>query len=442
MSDLSIRLHAYPHRIILYTVLNMNIYPLSLKKVLITLLSGAMLMTQMNSPAFALTDQAKAVNPTIETRAYTIESLPTADKIDVITYKMPYRNGNIQDTTALVFYPKSEMPKDGWRIVVWTHGTVGVGDACAPSNNTINTNFKVALDALLEEGYVVLAPDYEGLGTPGIHPYLNLESEALSVIYGVTALEASNADMFEGSWMVVGQSQGGQAALGTAEYANLDPQFKGTVAGAPASGLLEIIRDVAPKQLTELNASEAAQGIALEDRNAVQSLATILTYGALAGIGLKATYPDFDYLSLFYPSAREFAKSAEGTNGEDGLCLHPVRDLFKADLIKFMEENPDKPMLAYPGIDQEAFHNHPRLLEFFKANQPGTKRLDKPVLIIQGTEDTNVPAVVTKELVKNLKALGSSDIELILVEGASHTQAIIWKNDELVKFIKQYMPAK
>ena len=420
----------------------MTTYSPYLKKVFMTLLSGTMLMTQLNSPAFALTNEAKAINPTIETRAYTIESLETAKKIDVITYKMPYRNGKIQDATALVYYPKTDMPQDGWRVVVWTHGTVGVGDACAPSNNPINKNVQVALDALLEEGYVVLAPDYEGLGTPGIHPYLNLESEALSVIYGISALVASTPDQFEGSWMVAGQSQGGQAALGTAEYANLDPQFKGTVAGAPASGLQEIIRDVAPKQLMALNAFEADQGIALEDRNAVHSFATILAYGALTGVGLKASYPDFDYLSLFYPSAREFAKSAEGTNGEDGLCLHAVRDLFKADLVTFMTENPEAKMLSYPGIDQEAFQSHPRLLEFFAENQPGTKRLDKPVLIIQGTEDTNVPAVVTQELVQNLKTLGSDNVELILVEGASHTQAIIWKNDELVKFIKQYMPAK
>lgn len=399
-------------------------------------------MTQFNLSTFtALSEAALAANQTIKMRAYLLDKLDTASEISVMTYKMPYLSGNLQDATALVFYPHTEKPKNGWRIVVWTHGTVGVGDACAPSNNPINTNFKVTADALLKEGYVLIAPDYEGLGTPGIHPYLHLKSEALSAIYGVVALKNASTD-FSGDWMVVGQSQGGQAALGTAEYANDDPHFKGAVAGAPAASLLEIIRDIAPVALTALNAQEAAAGIALSERNAVHSFATIIAYGALVGIGIKAEKPDFDYLSLFYPSARAFAKSAEGTNGEDGICLHGVRDLFKHDLIQFMEENPSRSMLDYPGIDIDAFQKHPTLLTFFKESQPGTKKLDKPILIIQGEADTNVPAVVTEALVDHLRALGSANVELLLVQGAAHSEAIIRENSTLVDFIKAYLPAR
>lgn len=398
-------------------------------------------MAHSDSSVFDL-DVIVAANPTLKLTPYRLDTLDTASRIDIVTYKMPYLSGNLQDATGLLFYPHTEKPHDGWRIVVWTHGTVGVGDACAPSNNSINQNFKITADALLQAGYVIFAPDYEGLGTPGIHPYLHLKSEALSAIYGVVAIKHYFQADYEGSWMVIGQSQGGQASLGTAEYANHDPLFKGAVAGAPASGLLEIIRDVMPQQLTALNQFEAENFIPLAERNAVRSYATILAYGALVGIGIKAENPDFDYLSLFYPNARAFAKSAEGTNGEDGICLHGVRDLFHADLVSFMTEHPDKSLMEYPGIDIEAFQSHPVLLSFFAKNQPGTKKLDKPVLIIQGTEDTNVPAVVTEALVNNLRALGSPSIEFLLVEGASHTEAILWKNAELLQFIQNHMPAR
>ena len=37
---------------------------------------------------------------------------------------------------------------------------------------------KDLISKLLAAGYVVVAPDYEGLGTPGIHPFLNVKSEA------------------------------------------------------------------------------------------------------------------------------------------------------------------------------------------------------------------------------------------------------------------------
>ena len=67
---------------------------------------------------------------------------------------------------------------------------------------------------------------------------------------------------------------------------------------------------------------------------------------------------------------------------------------------------------------------------------------DKPLLIIQGSADTNVPAVVTQQLYTNLVNLGSPNVELLIAQGQSHTGAIISKNAELVAFIERYMPAK
>lgn len=124
-------------------------------------------------------------------------------------------------------FPKVTQPKDGYRVVVWEHGTVGVGDSCAPSNNTINPRFKILADTLLAAGYVVIAPDYEGLGTRGMHPYLNLSSEAKSALAAVKAAKDHYGNQLNGAWMSIGQSQGGHASLGTAEFANNDANYKG-----------------------------------------------------------------------------------------------------------------------------------------------------------------------------------------------------------------------
>ena len=76
--------------------------------------------------------------------AYSAQDLPEYVKsIDVMTYKMPYVNGQLENTTAMIMMPKAEKPADGWRVVVWTHGTVGAGDVCAPGKNGIGTNFAV-----------------------------------------------------------------------------------------------------------------------------------------------------------------------------------------------------------------------------------------------------------------------------------------------------------
>ena len=365
--------------------------------------------------------------------------------ISVLSYNMPYLNGKTQVATAYMMMPKTPKPKDGYRVVVWTHGTVGVGNKCAPSQRPVNENFAVAAKSLLDAGYVVVAPDYEGLGTAGIHPYLHLQSEARSVMYLMQAVKAQFGDQLSGDWMVAGQSQGGQAALGTAEYAQNDSTFKGAVAGAPGSSFETIMTQVAPVALAQIEQAEIKANVPLEQRNSIYSYATLLAYGAMTGVGIKSYEPNFDYLQLFNPRAKPIAKMAEGTDGNDGECLSDVRDAFKADIIKYMQETPEQhKVMDYPGIDFKAFQSSPSMQKFSHLSQPASKPINKPILVIQGEADTNVPAVVTRALLENLQKISpdNTDIHAIYVPKASHPQAIVWENASLMKFIEQHMPAK
>jgi hypothetical protein len=60
-------------------------------------------------------------------------------------------------------------------VVTWGHGTTGIGDGCAPTRYD-NPQDVTTIDPLLQRwigaGYAVVRTDYEGLGTPGTHPYL------------------------------------------------------------------------------------------------------------------------------------------------------------------------------------------------------------------------------------------------------------------------------
>ena len=60
---------------------------------------------------------------------------------------------------------------------------------------------------------------YEGLGTPGTHAYLHCNSEANGIIDAVRAAQQLGLKL-SNKWMVVGQSQGGQAALCTGAFAS------------------------------------------------------------------------------------------------------------------------------------------------------------------------------------------------------------------------------
>lgn len=384
------------------------------------------------------------------------QSLNDLATIKIMKYNMKNVQGKTVPTDALVFFPKTPQPKDGWRVVVWEHGTLGVADACAPTTNTLGVRFKEPLaKSLLEAGYVIVAPDYEGLGAPGIHPYLHVESEARSAIAAVQAAQDHYGAKLNKQWMSVGQSQGGQASIGTAEYANNDVNYKGAVAGAPASSLDKIIFNVAPIALKDAEEKEIAANLPLEWRaknGSIGAYSTLLSYAAFAAVGVKASEPRFEYRAIFKdPRSGNIAAMAEGSTGENGLCLDskdPVnrpedslRYHFTQDIVKFLTDNPEKKLADYPGLDEEKFYASPEIKAFLNASQPGTKKIDKPIMIIQGTNDMSVPYTVTQAMAKKMEGLGT-EVTFVTAAGESHTGAIVAKNAELVAFIKEHMPAK
>lgn len=373
----------------------------------------------------------------VSEKSYNLDSMTSAASVKVMTYNMPNVLGETKKATAMVFVPKTARPANGWKIVVWEHGTVGVGDSCAPSNNAFNPRFKNMAESLLAEGYVIVAPDYEGLGTAGIHPYLNLKSEANSAIYAVKAYKDHYGSQINGQWMSVGQSQGGHASLGTAELSNSDSNFKGAVAGAPASSLGYIISVVAPQAIRSILQQEQEGKVLVG--TAVEVYAELLAYAAYTTVGITAYEPKFNYREIFQERSRAIAEFAEGTTGENGLCLDDLHNKFAVDIRDFLVKNAGKSVLDYPGLAGD-FQENPTVKKFLVDNQPATKKINTPVMIIQGTADMAVPYPVTNALQQGLKDMGT-DVTFLPVVGASHTQAIVEMNPQLVAFIKQKMPA-
>ena len=365
-------------------------------------------------------------------KAYSTDILAEAFNIQVMRYNMPNVRGERVEATAMVLYPNTPQPKDGWRVVVWEHGTVGSGDSCAPTNNLLNSNFKVLARSLLTQGYVIVAPDYEGLGTQGIHPYLNLDSAAQSAIYAVKAFKQQQGSRFNGAWVSVGQSQGGHASLATAEFADRDSDYKAAVAAAPASSLGRIIGEIAPQALKAM--VDAGQ-----DERAKAVYAELLAYAAYVGVGIKAYEPAFNYRNIFSERAGIVAEKAEGTTGENGLCLQPLITEYINDINLYLNTNPGKTVIDYPGLVAN-FQDNSSVKKFLLENQPATEKINVPVMIIQGTADTAVPYIITDALQQNLANMGTA-VTFVPVLNATHTEAIVKSNDLLVSFIETHMPA-
>ncbi|MDQ6821960.1 MAG: lipase family protein [Actinomycetota bacterium] len=179
-----------------------------------------------------------------------IRSEPVADppagaRAWKILYLSRSYTGQPTAVSGLLFVPTSAGPAGGRDVVAFTHGTTGVDSSCAPSN--IGPSYWPAIDGLsrfLKAGDVVVAPDYQGLGTAGPHPYLVGRAEAAATLDGVRAAHLFVPARASTRFVVWGASQGGQAALFTGQEASAyapELRLRGVAAAAPATNLPQLL---------------------------------------------------------------------------------------------------------------------------------------------------------------------------------------------------------
>lgn len=123
-------------------------------------------------------------------------------------------HAGIVPVSGTFYLPKGEPPVGGWPLVAWAHGTLGVSDRCAPSWTGHKARDATYIERWLENGFAVVATDYQGLGGPGPHPYLIWQAEGRSVLDGVRAALAAHGEKLARKVFITGQSQGSGAALG------------------------------------------------------------------------------------------------------------------------------------------------------------------------------------------------------------------------------------
>lgn len=164
-------------------------------------------------------------------------------------YRMLYvsqrPDGSPAVSGGMVFIPDTPAPADGRPVVAWAHGTVGMGDACAPSRaaNPLGDTDNW-LDQMMALGWVVTATDYVGLGTPGPELYLVKEAEVADVVNSVRAVRNIPQAQAGDRYVVWGHSQGGHSSLWSGHLApELAPELTllGVAAAAPAAELADIM---------------------------------------------------------------------------------------------------------------------------------------------------------------------------------------------------------
>jgi alpha-beta hydrolase superfamily lysophospholipase len=241
------------------------------------------------------------------------------------------------------------------------------------------------LPAMLANGYVVVATDYPGLGTDGIHPYLIGESEGRAVLDSVRAardlLDSGASDRFA----VWGHSQGGHAALYTGELAERyapDLKLVGVATAAPATYLIELLD-------TDKNSPSGKD---------------ITAWALLSWARLK----NVPVTSLVEPNAMPAFESI----AKD--CIQSVPQFEHI-------EHDERP------LQQEQFLKiNPTLVEPWRTmmlnNSPGQAPAGAPVFIAQGTADTTVRPDITKRFGEALCKQGVR-VTFVSLNGVTHTFA-------------------
>ncbi|MEW1933752.1 lipase family protein [Rhodococcus sp. NPDC079359] len=300
--------------------------------------------------------------------------IPGAASAEVLTYVTTDTFGEKALSTGTVFLPPGTAPEGGWPVISWAHGTSGLGDACAPSliGPTYAERDLPYLANWLAQGYAVVASDYAGLGTPGLPTYLDGRTTAHNVVDMVKAGRNYSEDLSR-SWVAVGQSQGGGAAIYTARYATEfggpDLDYRGAVGTGTPAYIEKLISIGGP----------GVPPVALPSG--------LTAYVAYIGASLRYAHPELGLDDILTPLGKKYADLAETTcvsDFEAQLDGVTIGDFFTA------------PLTGLP--------NFTAVLDDYMA-MPETG-FDKPFFMGNGLQDIDVPFPTTAAYVARLTANG------------------------------------
>jgi pimeloyl-ACP methyl ester carboxylesterase len=317
----------------------------------------------------------------------------------VVLYRSTSVNGKAVGESGTVILPKGKPPKGGWPLISWAHGTSGIADQCAPSRDPEGpyTAYVAPQENYwLKQGYALASTDYEGLGTPGVHPYLVGRSAGRSVLD--IARASREVDSRIGRKLVIsGHSQGGHAALWAAALApkwTPELKFRGVAAFAPASHL-DVLADALPGFTTPSGGLSALAGMVVT--------------------GLAAAYPQLDPQKFVSDEALALLPQTKTK------CLG---ELGMADSLGGLPAS----HLTRPGADLSVLH------KLLVANNPNLK-IKAPVLILQGESDTTVYPFLTNRLDTELRARGDK-VTYAKYPGATHVSVVAAGDARMRAFLK------
>jgi pimeloyl-ACP methyl ester carboxylesterase len=202
---------------------------------------------QALAPFYDVPGSALAGAPGSVVRVQPLDFAPPGSHGWRVLFRSQDAAGRPTVSSGMVFAADGPPPAGGRPVLAWAHGTVGMGAACAPSRaQSPLSQLQPFLGPMLDKGWVVTAPDYAGLGTPGVQAYLVGVAEAHDVLNSVRAARALPEAEAGRTLAIWGHSQGGQSSLFAAALAeDYAPELHLIAAGAaaPAAEVVPLFRE-------------------------------------------------------------------------------------------------------------------------------------------------------------------------------------------------------
>jgi len=273
----------------------------------------------------------------------------------------------------------------------WAHGTTGLGDAGCPSaqsnpaceltlyfaeGSQTEIDFGVpGLESFIDDGWVVVATDYQGLGTPGRHQYtVNRTNaiDAVTIVHAARELPVGAGTKFG----VTGWSQGGGAAAASVE---LNPEDYGD---------LQIVGAVCMSPgVPFIGLSLPGVGSSLADTEIVPDAHLVMSL-----VGLATAFPDrLSIDDVLTPVGKRIVDASWNVQG-----VHHLNDTLAR---AYAHEG------AIIKIDKSKF---PQWIESFKEASAALRAPIAPVLVLSDEQIAMgpVPVAWQKGYVTAVEALG------------------------------------
>lgn len=332
-------------------------------------------------------------------------AIPPATALSRIMFQSITLGGSLVPVSGFILWPY--LPQnlvDGYPIVAWSHGTSGITPNCAPSHmKNLWQHFQAPYQLALQ-GYVVVAPDYAGLGVSKdakgmkiFHEYLCGLSHAKDVLFCIQAAKTAFSELSK-HFVVIGHSQGGGSAWSVAELQPVTPVlgYLGAVAIAPVTYL----RD--------------------------ESDACLDFAGFHMIPGIAASFSNFNPEDVLTPEGKQYLDLVLQIEPWNSVTFNLAKgiQLMKPDWTK-----------------------NSAVQTYLLFAMSGGEEMEGPLLVIHGESDQSLDVnVTTKTVNKTLDRFPSSKIEYIRIPGVSHVPIVTasqrlwmdWIADRFARFtVKQ-----